>query len=256
MLRTLALRISWDGERRPSIWAPIGDFFGSAPGMNEYESLPMGISEDELYSYWYMPFGKSALVELTNNGREEQMVTFTITYAPLSRSIKEFGRFHVKWHRDADLDSARPIDWTVLKTKGRGRYCGVMLHVWNSRGQWWGEGDEKFFVDGEKFPSTFGTGSEDYFGYAWGNPSFFQNAYHNQTFNTGNNRGHISVNRWHITDNVPFQSSFEGAIEKYFPNARPTLYACTVYWYLAPGGNDHYQPVPVERLFLETESPH
>ncbi len=109
----------------------------------------------------------------------------------------------------------------------------------------WGEGDEKFFVDGEKFPSTFGTGSEDYFGYAWCNPSLFQNAYHNQTHNDGNNKGHVSVNRWHITDNVPFHTRFEGDIEKYYPNQRPTLYASTVYWYLAPGGNDPYRPVPV-----------
>jgi hypothetical protein len=132
----------------------------------------------------------------------------------------------------------------MLKTEGRGRYCGVMLHVWNPRGRWWGEGDEKFFVDGEKFPSTFGTGSEDYFGYAWCTPALFQNAYHNQTISSGN-RGHISVNRWHIADNVPFQKSFEGAIEKYFPNDRPTLYDCTVYWYLAPGGTDPYGPVPL-----------
>ena len=59
----------------------------------------------------------------------------------------------------------------MLKTEGRGRFLGVMLHVWNPRGGWWGEGDEKFFVDGEKFPSTIGTGSEDYFGYAWCNPT-------------------------------------------------------------------------------------
>ena len=62
----------------------------------------------------------------------------------------------------------------MLQTEGRGRFCGVMLHVWNPRGGWWGEGDEKFFVDGEKFPSTIGTGSEDYFGYAWCNPHLFQ----------------------------------------------------------------------------------
>ena len=64
----------------------------------------------------------------------------------------------------------------MLRTQGRGRFCGVMLHVWNPLGGWWGEGDEKFFVDGEKFPSTFGTGSEDYFGYAWCGASFFQQA--------------------------------------------------------------------------------
>jgi len=134
----------------------------------------------------------------------------------------------------------------MLKTEGNGRFCGVMLHVWNPRGGWWGEGDEKFFVDGEKFPSTFGTGSEDYFGYAWCNPALFQNAFHNQTHNTGGNRGHISVNRWHVADNVPFNASFEAAIEKYYPNDRGTLYACVPYWYLAPGTTDAYEPIPVE----------
>jgi hypothetical protein len=120
-----------------------------------------------------------------------------------------------------------------------------MLHVWNPRGGWWGEGDEKFFVDGEKFPSTIGTGSEDYFGYAWCCPQLFQNAYHNQTRNDGNNRGHVSVNRWHIADAIPFHKSFEGCIEKYYNNQRPTLYAGMAYWYVAPGGNDPYRPAPL-----------
>ena len=122
-----------------------------------------------------------------------------------------------------------------------------MLHVWNPRGGWWGEGDEKFFVDGEKFPSTFGTGSEDYFGYAWGNAHLFQQPYHCQTM-TQDNRGHQSLLRWHITDNVPFSTSFEGCIEKYFGNQeRGTLYACLACWYLAPDGIDPYEPVPVDK---------
>jgi len=121
-----------------------------------------------------------------------------------------------------------------------------MLHVWNPKGGWWGEGDEKFLVDGEKFPSTIGTGSEDYFGYAWCCAELFQNAYHNQTL-VKNNKGHVSVNRWHVTDNIPFQKSFEGAIEKYYPNAKPTLYAGTAYWYQAPGGSDPYEAQPLDQ---------
>ena len=73
------------------------------------------------------------------------------------------------------MPERRAIDWTMLHTQGRGRFVGVELHVWNPKGGWWGEGDEKFYIDGEKFPSTFGTGSEDYFGYAWCNPTPFQN---------------------------------------------------------------------------------
>jgi hypothetical protein len=135
----------------------------------------------------------------------------------------------------------------VLNTEGSGRFVGMMLHIWNPRGGWWGEGDEKFFVDGEKFPSTFGTGSEDYFGYAWSDPGLFQHAFHNQTHNDGNSRGHISVNRWHIPDAVPFHTRFEGSIEKYYPNQRPTLYAAMAYWYLSPNGIDPYLDVPVSQ---------
>lgn len=246
-LRSVVLRIRWDGEKEPSVWCPLGDFFGSAPGTANYKSLPLGMSRDGFYSFWYMPFGRSAEIELVNEGSQDLQAGISIVHAPLECPISEQGRFHAKWHRDAFLPSEpeRRIDWPMLKTEGRGRYCGVALHVFNPKGGWWGEGDEKFFVDGEKFPSTFGTGSEDYFGYAWGNPELFQNAYHNQTVNENGNAGNVLVNRWHITDNVPFDKSFESCIEKYFPNDRPTLYAATVYWYQAPGGRDPYLSVPV-----------
>jgi len=247
-LRELALQIKWDGETTPSVWAPLGDFFGTAPGVNQYRSLPLGVGEDGWwYCNWYMPFAKEARVELINDGKTQQSAKLEVVHVPLSQPIEKLGRFHVKWHRDAfpPREPERAIDWPFLKTEGVGRFVGVMLHIWNPRGGWWGEGDEKFFVDGEKFPSTFGTGSEDYFGYAWSSPNLFVHAYHNQTHNDGNSRGHISVNRWQISDNVPFQKSFEGCIEKYYPNQRPTLYASTTYWYESPGGNDPYRPAPL-----------
>jgi len=247
-MRELALQIKWDGEAVPSVWAPLGDFFGTAAGVNHYSSLPLGVGADGWwYCNWYMPFAKEARVELINDGKTQQSAKFEVVHTPLSQPIEKLGRFHAKWHRDAFLprEPERAIDWPFLKTEGTGRFVGVMLHIWNPRGGWWGEGDEKFFVDGEKFPSTFGTGSEDYFGYAWSSPNLFVHAYHSQTHNDGNSRGHISVNRWQISDNVPFQKSFEGCIEKYYPNQKPTLYASTTYWYEAPGGNDPYHPAPL-----------
>ncbi|HUU43795.1 MAG TPA: glycoside hydrolase family 172 protein [Planctomycetota bacterium] len=253
VLRELTLAIRWDDETEAAVWAPLGDFFGTAPGRNAYRSLPLGVTTDGgWYSFWYMPFDNRALIELKNDGTVPREVTFEITHAPLSRPIDQFGRFHAKWHRDAfpPEEPERRLDWTLLKTTGRGRFCGVMLHVWNPNGGWWGEGDEKFFVDREKFPSTFGTGSEDYFGYAWCDPELFQHGYHNQTLSMGN-RGHISVNRWHVADDVPFHESFEATIEKYSPNDRPTLYASTVYWYLAPGGEDPYAALPVAERVAE-----
>jgi hypothetical protein len=246
-LRAATLSIRWDGETKPSVWAPLGDFFGTAPGVNKYSSLPMGMTETEFYSYWYMPFASEAQVELKNEGAAPLKLELSIVHVPLTRPVASLGRFHAKWHRDAFLpaEPERAIDWTMLKTAGRGRFVGVMLNVWNPCGSWWGEGDEKFFVDGEKFPSTFGTGSEDYFGYAWSSGRVFFQALHNQTLNNGRNVGHLSVNRWHISDNVPFHTGFEAAIEKYYPNKRPTQYASIAYWYQAPGGNDPYPPLPV-----------
>jgi len=259
LLRELALQINWDGEKEPSVWAPLGDFFGTAAGAHPYRSYPMGLTDDGWwYCNWYMPFAKEARIQIINDGKQKRQMTVEIRDESLALPIAQLARFHAKWHRDAFLppEPERAIDWTMLKTEGTGRFVGVMLHIWNPRGSWWGEGDEKFFVNGEKFPSTFGTGSEDYFGYAWCDPHLFQNAYHNQPHNDGNNKGHVSVNRWQITDNVPFQTSFEGDIEKYYPNRRPTLYASTVYWYLAPGGNDPYKPAPLsERVGYWTELP-
>jgi hypothetical protein len=173
-------------------------------------------------------------------------MNWEVDHAPLAATAGSLLRFHAKWHRDAFLPERKDRwpDWTLLTTKGTGRYVGTQLHVWNPFPGWWGEGDEKFFIDGEKFPSTFGTGSEDYFGYAWGSPNIFSQAFHGQPVNE-NNQGNVDNHRWHISDNIPFQKSFDGYIEKYFPNSRPTLYAAVAYWYLSTGGTDPYHEVPV-----------
>ncbi|MCU0961125.1 MAG: DUF2961 domain-containing protein [Pirellulaceae bacterium] len=246
VLREHTIAMRWDGESTPSVWAPLGDFFGTAAGANAYGSLPAGLTKDGWwYANWYMPFAQHAAITLSNDGTTAREIVLEVEHGPLAVDAAQLMRFHAKWHRDALLPTEperAAIDWTMLATRGRGRFVGVHLHVWNPRGGWWGEGDEKFHVDGEPFPSTFGTGSEDYFGYAWCNPTLFQHAYHNQTISM-NNKGHVSVNRWHIADNIPFQTSFAAYIEKYFPNERPTLYAATVYWYQMPGGSDPYAPV-------------
>ena len=111
-------------------------------------------------------------------------------------------------------------------------------------------------MDGERFPSTFGTGSEDYIGYAWAaEPPFptFDSPYAAQPYIELNANGHASVSRFHICDDVPFQEAFEGYIERYKGNSwgedNRSLYAAVVYWYQRSGGVDPYGPVPVtERI--------
>jgi hypothetical protein len=246
-LRQLAIRITWDGSSEPAVWSPLGDFFGDAVIPAQYQSLPMGITADgQWYSYWYMPYGSGAKIEMENDSAIPVAMNWEVDHAPLTAPASSLLRFHAKWHRDAFLPERKDRwpDWTLLTTKGIGRYVGTQLHIWNPLLSWWGEGDEKWFVDGEKFPSSFGTGSEDYFGYAWGNPNIFSQAFHGQPVNEGN-QGNISNHRWHISDNLPFQKSFDGCIEKYFANSRPTLYAAVAYWYLSTDGTDPYPEIPV-----------
>jgi hypothetical protein len=283
-LRELTITIAWDDEAAPSVWSPLGDFFGSAPGINPFRSQPCGMTRDGMYAAWYMPFGSRAVIRTANDGPAARDLSFSVIHEPLPRPADTLLRFHAKWHRDhygkngvGRYASDRWPDWPLLLAGGgRGRFCGVALHIWNplhawdkdlaakyrtpppdacsagarawfeknTRGYWWGEGDEKFFVDGEPFPSTFGTGSEDYFGYAWGTPHVFDSATQCQTRNV-NNTGWLSVARWHLADNVPFQTAFEACIEKYHGNNWPLRYAATVYWYQAPGVADAYPAVPV-----------
>ena len=259
LLRQLTIRITWDGDKSPAVWSPLGDFFGYLGGGGSFSTLPVGLADDgTFYSHWYMPFGKSAKIELGNDGPAPVTLDLRATVAPLRQPIADLGRFHAKWHRDMFLieHKDRFPDWPMVLTQGRGRFVGTMLHVWNPNGGWWGEGDEKFFVDGEKFPSYFGTGSEDYFGYAWGGSGRWVRAFHAQILNENNN-GHVDDQRWMIADNVPFHTSFEGDIEKYDPNApqdpktKPfdpmSLDATVAYWYLSPDGTDNYPEIPVDQ---------
>ena len=250
MLRNLIVEMRWDGAEQPAVWSPLGDFFGSAPGLNPYQAWPLGMLADgTFYSRWFMPFA-AAEVKVVNRGTQPVKLTSSFWVEPLKRPLAEYGRFHAKWHGDgAPLPEPerQAIDWRVLETRGRGRWCGMMLHVWNPLGSWWGEGDEKFYVDGEKFPSTFGTGSEDYFGYAWCNPELFSKPFHTQSISE-DNAGHISVNRFQLCDQIPFQKSFEADLEKYFRNDRPTRYRAVAYWYLDPAGSDPYGAVAASEM--------
>jgi hypothetical protein len=247
LLRQLAIRITWDGQSEPAVWSPIGDFFADAMLPVKYKNLVTGITDDgQWYTYWYMPYSSHAHVQVVNDSPSPIAMSWEVSHAPLDHDkAKALLRFHAKWHRDAFLPKRadREIDWTLLKTEGTGRYVGTQLHVWNPRGGWWGEGDEKWFVDGEKFPSSIGTGSEDYFGFAWSSGSPFHEPLHGQPA-TGDD-WHATLYRWHIADDIPFHTGFEGAIEKYFPNSKPTLFAAVAFWYLNPGGDDPYKEISV-----------
>jgi hypothetical protein len=253
-LRGLVLVGTFDGAPQPQVWCPLGDFFASSPGVNLYESLPFKVTrkgsmqESYLQCWWPMPFQRSAAFEIHNRSQKELKVGLHLTttqYHWTDRSM----HFHAKW-RTEKLKTRPFHDWTYCDLKGQGVFVGDMLSVMNPVPAWWGEGDEKIYVDGERFPSWFGTGTEDYYGYGWSDPKPFQHAYHNQTRCDGPaNKGHTSVNRFHILDNIPFQKSFRFDMEfwHWTPNIDVT-YAATSYWYARPGATDDFKEVDAKVL--------
>jgi hypothetical protein len=245
-LRGLVLVGTFDGAEQSQIRCPLGDFFASGPGVNEYGSLPFRVGritpKEAEFTVWLpMPFQKSAVFEVRNLGKARASVHLhgmNASYDWTDRSM----HFHAKW-RTATLKTRPFRDWTTCDLKGQGVFVGDMFSLLNPTPAWWGEGDEKIYVDGEKFPSWFGTGSEDYYGYAWSDPRPFQHAYHNQTRCDGpGNKGWDSVNRFHILDAIPFQKSFRFDMEfwHWAPDVEVPL-AATCYWYARPGASDDFK---------------
>jgi hypothetical protein len=242
-LRQLVLTIDFDGER--TVVCPLGDFFGAAPGVNPYESLPLGVGEDgEMWSHWVMPFRESARIRVQNRGDQLTQIRLRVAgtdYDWTERSM----HFHAKWRGEFDVPTRPMQDWDYMTATGRGVFTGAAFHIANPVKNWWGEGDEKIYVDGEAFPSHFGTGTEDYYGYAWGSNERFTHAYHNQPRCDGPwSHGHTAVNRWHIIDRIPFERDFRFDMElwHWHEDARVSMSVVT-YWYACPGGTDGFPEI-------------
>lgn len=256
-MKKLTLRIFWDHAEKPAVWAPLGSFFGTHCGEEAYRTLALSRAEDGAFTCRFpMPFAQHARIELTNGGEIGVEAEIRVRVEALPLPMDRLAYFHAKWNTNAFQPerSDRWPDYTVLRAKGRGRLAGISLHVCKRYDNldpesypgeyWWGEGDEKFFVDGEKFPSWFGTGEEDYFGFAWAIPEPFSRPYHAQVHNEGgiHFRGNRSLLRLHITDNVPFQTGLEACLEKYYGDVF-VRFAAVAYWY-QDTPDDEYPEVP------------
>lgn len=249
-LRGVILKITFDGET--TIEAPLGDFFGSAPGLNPYAALPCGMTkEGELYCHWLMPFKDTAVIELINTTKQAVTVSGEVTVAEYQWTDRSM-HFHAKWRAEFDVPTRPMQDWNYLTTKGQGVFAGVAFAIDNPVKDWWGEGDEKIYVDGETFPSHFGTGTEDYYGYAWCWPALFTHAYHAQPRVDGpGNYGRTSVNRFHILDRIPFTRDFKFDMELWHWNEKCKVnLAVVAYWYARPGGTDLFKPIRAEEAIV------
>jgi hypothetical protein len=254
-LRKVVLTMEFDGEK--NVECPIGDFFGAGPGVNAYESLPLGVTADgEMWCHWYMPFEKSASISFRNFGTGPVTINgglSTVAHVWTPRSM----HFHAKWRTEFDSPTRPMRDWNYLQAAGKGVFAGVAFAIGNPVTAWWGEGDEKIYVDGEAFPSYFGTGTEDYYGYAWCCEMPFWHAYHNQPRCDGvGNYGQAAHNRWHIMDRIPFTKRFQFDMELWdWADGISVTMSVVPYWYALPGATDGFGPIRPADLRLQLVKP-
>jgi hypothetical protein len=217
-LRQTVLRISFDGASDPQVQSPVGDFFGTAPGINPYQSLPFTVTkEGRMICRYFMPFSDSVSIKIENLRDKAITVAGKVVTEEYDWDKNRSMYFRAKWRVSHDMKASylQPSDIPYLQASGKGVFVGAAAHLMNpsdvpsTYGNWWGEGDEKIFVDGNPSPVFFGTGSEDYFNYAWSSPDIFYHAYCGQPRNDGpGTRGFVTNYRWHVIDEIPFKEQF------------------------------------------------
>jgi D-arabinan exo alpha-(1,3)/(1,5)-arabinofuranosidase (non-reducing end) len=276
-LRKILLRMWWDGEDKPSVETPIGDFFGMGHGLTKnFVSLPLQMSPEDGRSFncWFpMPFEKSARIEVENEARLKVNLYFYIDYEayPDGTDMAEYGRFHAQWRRVnptpgwadpnvrwEDNHEAMQRAWQTANTTGRGNYvildaegaghfvgCHLDVDCFSRQANdWYGEGDDMIFVDDAPWPGIHGTGTEDYFNTAFGPKQEYCAPYHGIILYQGTAdwpwRGKNSMYRYHIEDPIFFGKSIRVTIEHGHANKLTNDYSSTAYWYQ----NEPHKPFP------------
>lgn len=246
------IRIYWDGEIEPSVEVPVGDFFASGWGQyQQLSSLAVCVNPGSAFNcYWEMPFRKLCKITLENIDDNEMVLYYQIDYT-LTHIPEDAGYFHAQFRRVNPLPYKS--DYTIVDgVKGWGHYVGTYM-AWGVHNEgWWGEGEIKFYLDGDKeFPTICGTGTEDYFcgSYNFENPEAKQY----QIFNTPysglvqvikpdgvyKSQQRFGLYRWHIMDPVRFQKDLRVTIqalgwrsgERYLPLQDDI--ASVAFWYQA-----------------------
>jgi hypothetical protein len=255
-LKKIVLRMYWDEETAPSVEAPIGDFFGL--GLGEYftfEALPLSAAPNRaVNSFFPMPFQKHARITVTNTGKMNlDALYYNIDYQAYAKALPADTFYFHAQYRQASPNKGLTVDWkdnndplqndrknltgegnyVWLEATGRGHFVGVTMSVLQNQDYWWGEGDDMFFVDGEKAPSINGTGTEDYFlgAYDFGGKPFSYALYGAPVVGEEKAGSRSSVYRFHLDSPIPFTKSLKATIEHGHANGRSDNYFSVAYWY-------------------------
>ncbi len=240
--RACVIRAYWDGQQHPSIECPIGDLFGISHGrITSYQSAVHSVGPTGGRNLWLpMPFVKQAKFTYTNEGDKPVRLYYQIDYTLGEEHSQDVGRLHTIFRRRNP--TVQKQDFELLpERKQKGRLVGSLIGVRNLHpNQWWGEGEIKIFMDGDdEFPTICGTGSEDYVGLAWG----MQHAPFLYNGCSLNDKGFVTMYRWHLPDPVVWQESVRVTMQQiaYKGGLVETQddWSCSTFW---------YEPVPSAQL--------
>lgn len=261
--KLLVLRMYWDGEKIPSVEVPLNDFFCQGHGLDvPVDSFPIRVTSNGKgrNCYWPMPFGKSAKITVTNEGKEPvNAFYYYIDWQKMKSLPRNTAYFHSSYCQEYPCKKGQ--DYLILDAKGRGHFVGCNLSIRQLEPGWWGEGDDRFYIDGEKLPSIQGTGSEDYFCDGWGIRKL-DGLYYGFPITEGFETLSRHTNyRFHIQDPVPFTRSLRMTIEHKGARVyndgkwdgyveRFDEFSSVAYWYQTEPHKE-FPPLPVgqERLY-------
>ncbi|MEN3000977.1 MAG: glycoside hydrolase family 172 protein [Armatimonadota bacterium] len=242
--RTTVLELRFDGKT--TVWVPLGEFFGSGVGIHPYSDWWRTVEKEGiLWCRWLMPYRKQAEIILHNFAQQPIRVGIAVQTRPWQWDERSL-YFHATWRQEYPIPTRPQRDWNYVQISGTGVFVGDTLTVVNPLQSWWGEGDEKIYVDGEKFPSHFGTGTEDYYGYAWCSNIPFVAPFHAQPrcdgIELGGNLGYTTVTRVRTLDAIPFTQQFRMDMEVWHWEECEVAYAATTYFYTRPGATTNRVP--------------
>ena len=189
-LRSTVISANFDGYR--TIWVPVGEFFGTGYIPAPHRTWMNQVDEKgKMESFWIMPFREKCVLTFINYGKDTIRLEAAAGFEPYKWKPESM-YFGASWHEYYNIktrdEKDSPFDLNFIDIKGKGVYAGDQITLFNNTYEWWGEGDEKIFVDGEAFPSSFGTGSEDYYGYSFGRQEPFSHPFH---FAAGRDRQYV-----------------------------------------------------------------
>lgn len=256
--QALVLRMYWDGAETPAVEAPLGDFFAVGHGAHaDVNSGPVSVNSNgrARNCFWPMPFQKSARVTVTNESPRypTDSFYFYLDWRQYEKPMRDAVYFHAQYRQ---ATPAATGDYRILETQGRGFYIGTVQSVHMMETGWFGEGDDRFYIDGEETPSLRGTGTEDYYSDAWGFREFCRPLYGVPLWDGYFVGDRVTAYRWHLDSPVAFKKSLRVAIEhkgSIFTDQtqflgqfieRADWVSTVAFWYLDAPGHRTTEPWP------------